>query len=112
MQLIAVSPSSLRSTCQGIAAPPTVYRALNQLMERGVVHRLESLNAFVACAHPAEAHDPAFMICRACDAVAEAQATPARGALGEAARAVGFTIERAVVEAEGLCPDCAEKAEP
>jgi Fur family zinc uptake transcriptional regulator len=52
------------------------------------------------------------MICRECDAVAEAQATPARGALGEAARAVGFTIERTVVEAEGLCPACAEKAAP
>jgi Fur family zinc uptake transcriptional regulator len=92
--------------------PPVAYRALEFLVAHGFAHRIERLNAFIACAHPGASHSPAFMICRACDAVAEAQATPARGALGEAARAVGFTIERAVVEAEGLCPDCAEKAEP
>ena len=90
--------------------PPVAYRALEFLVAHGFAHRIERLNAFIACAHPGATHSPAFMICRACDAVAEAQAAPARGALGEAARAVGFTIERAVVEAEGLCPDCAEKA--
>jgi Fur family zinc uptake transcriptional regulator len=90
--------------------PPVAYRALEFLVAQGFAHRIERLNAFIACAHPGATHSPAFMICRSCDAVAEAQATPARGALGEAARAVGFTIERTVVEAEGLCPVCAEKA--
>ncbi|MEQ8492516.1 MAG: transcriptional repressor, partial [Marinovum algicola] len=56
-------------------------------------------------------HSPAFMICRVCDSVAEASATPTRGALGQAARDAGFRIERTVVEAEGVCPACAEKAD-
>lgn len=90
--------------------PPVAYRALDFLVENGFVHRIEKLNAFIACAHPGQTHAPAFMICRLCDAVAEAQTAPAKGALGTAARAAGFTIESTVVEAEGLCPACADKA--
>ncbi len=91
--------------------PPVAYRALDFLVDNGFVHKIERLNAFVACAHPGESHAPAFMICRVCDAVAEAHSAPAKGALGAAARAAGFQIERTVVEAEGVCPACAEKAE-
>lgn len=90
--------------------PPVAYRALDFLVENGFVHKIERLNAFVACAHPGASHSPAFMICRKCDAVAEAQSAPAKGALGAAARAVGFEIERTVVEAEGICPACTGKA--
>ncbi|MGK7754458.1 MULTISPECIES: transcriptional repressor [unclassified Roseovarius] len=90
--------------------PPVAYRALEFLVGNGFAHKIERLNAFIACAHPGANHSPAFMICRSCDSVAEAQATPARGALGDAARAAGFRIERTVVEAEGLCPACSEKA--
>lgn len=91
--------------------PPVAYRALEFLVANGFAHKIERLNAFIACAHPGASHSPAFMICRLCDSVAEAQSTPARGALGEAARATGFRIERTVVEAEGVCPACAEKAD-
>lgn len=91
--------------------PPVAYRALDFLVAHGLAHKIERLNAFIACAQPGETHAPAFMICRLCDAVAEAHTTPARGALGAAARATGFRIERTVVEAEGVCPTCAEKAE-
>ncbi|MBF9043707.1 transcriptional repressor [Rhodobacterales bacterium HKCCE4037] len=90
--------------------PPVAYRALDFLSENGFVHRIERLNAFVACTHADEAHSPAFMICRLCDTVAEAQSAPARGALGAAAKAAGFQIEKTVVEAEGLCPACVDKA--
>lgn len=90
--------------------PPVAYRALDFLVSNGFAHKIERLNAFIACAHPGTSHSPAFMICRMCDSVAEAQAVPARGALGEAARDAGFQIERAVVEAEGICPACAGKA--
>ncbi|UUV08238.1 MULTISPECIES: Fur family transcriptional regulator [Ruegeria] len=90
--------------------PPVAYRALDFLVQNGFVHKIERLNAFVACSHPGASHSPAFMICRKCDAVAEAQSAPAKGVLGAAARAAGFEIERTVVEAEGLCPDCTEKA--
>ena len=90
--------------------PPVAYRALDFLAENGFVHKIERLNAFVACTHPEERHSPAFMICRLCDAVAEAQSSSAKGGLGAAAQAAGFHIEKTVVEAEGVCPACAEKA--
>ncbi len=90
--------------------PPIAYRALEFLVDNGFVHKIERLNAFVACAHPGENHSPAFMICRLCDAVAEAHATPARGTLGSAAKATGFRIEKTVVEAEGVCPSCVENS--
>lgn len=86
--------------------PPVAYRALDFLVKNGFVHKIERLNAFIACSHPGRTHAPAFMICRLCAAVAETQAAPAKGALGAAARAAGFRIERTVVEAEGLCPAC------
>ncbi|NIZ10755.1 transcriptional repressor [Pseudooceanicola sp. HF7] len=90
--------------------PPVAYRALDFLVKHGFAHRIERLNAFVACAHPGESHSPAFLICRKCDKVAEAEADPASDMLGRSAASVGFLIERAVVEAEGLCPDCREGA--
>lgn len=90
--------------------PPVAYRALDFLTEHGFVHKIERLNAFVACMHPGEDHSPAFMICRKCETVAEAHATPAKRALGAAARDAGFQIERTVVEAEGICPSCADHA--
>lgn len=92
--------------------PPVAYRALDFLAEHGFVHKIERLNAFVACSHPGENHSPAFMICRLCEAVAEAQSSPAKGGLGDAARAAGFQIEKTVVEAEGVCPACVDKADP
>ncbi|MFP4327054.1 MAG: Fur family transcriptional regulator [Paracoccaceae bacterium] len=88
--------------------PPVAYRALDFLVKHGFAHRIERLNAFAACTHPGENHSPVFLICRICESVAEAQADPARGMLGHAAQAAGFRIERVVVEAEGICPRCAE----
>ncbi len=79
-------------------------------MTHGLAHKIERLNAFIACAHPDQIHAPAFMICRLCDSVAEAQSETTRSALTSAAKATGFKIERTVVEAEGVCPGCAEKA--
>lgn len=90
--------------------PPVVYRALDFLVGHGLAHRIERMNAYAACAHPDHDHVPAFLICRACKAVAEAETELAQGRLGAAAKAAGFTIERIVVEAEGLCPDCARDA--
>ena len=96
-----------RLGAEGLGSRPvTAYRALGFLMKNGFVHKIERLNAYVACMHPSQSHHPAFMVCRACRAVAEAQAEPAKGALGQAARAVGFVIEHTVVEAVGLCAAC------
>lgn len=91
--------------------PPVAYRALEFLTDQGFAHKIERLNAFVACTHPDQDHSPAFMICRMCDAVAEAQSVPSEGSLDDAARAAGFQIERTVVEAEGVCPLCADKVQ-
>ncbi len=90
--------------------PPVAYRALDFLVENGLAHRIRRLNAFTACMHPGEAHAPAFLICRSCDAVAEAPAAPVRTALDRAAADLGFVIERSNVEALGLCPACQRAA--
>lgn len=87
--------------------PPVAYRALEFLEEQGLAHRIRRLNAFTACMHPGETHAPAFLICRACNAVAEAPGRAVAQALAGAAQAVGFTVERSTVEAMGLCPGCA-----
>lgn len=86
--------------------PPVAYRALEFLEDQGLAHRIRRLNAFAACMHPGEDHAPAFLICRSCNAVAEAPAAPVRAALDRAAADLGFAVERANVEAVGLCPSC------
>jgi len=91
--------------------PPVAYRALEFLVEHGLAHRVRRLNAFAACTDPGATHAPAFLICRGCNAVAEAPANRVRGALDAAAEGLGFTIERCTVEALGLCPACAKAAQ-
>jgi Fur family zinc uptake transcriptional regulator len=90
--------------------PPVAYRALEFLVEHGLAHRIRRLNAFAACMHPGEAHSPAFFICTGCNQVAEAPGGGVAAAMGDAARAVGFRIERLNIEAAGLCPACQEGA--
>lgn len=87
--------------------PPVAYRALDFLVEQGFVHRIRRLNAFMACMHPGEDHAPVFLICKACNSVAEAPGETVRTAMDAAAAEVGFAIERANTEALGLCPACA-----
>ena len=85
--------------------PPVAYRALTFLVDAGLAHRIERLNAFVACTHPSGGadHDPAFLICNRCGTVAEGEAGRA---MQNSAAAAGFRIERTVLEAEGVCPSC------
>ncbi len=90
--------------------PPVAYRALDFLVKAGFAHKIEALNAYIACAHLGADHTPAFLICRSCRSVAEADTAPERGRLGDAARDAGFKIEHTVVEAQGLCPACQEIA--
>lgn len=96
-----------RMAAEGSGAhPPVAYRALDFLVEHGFAHRIEGLNAYVACPDPARRHRPVFMVCRRCRSVAEAEGLTAAQALGASASALGFRIERTVVEAEGVCPAC------
>lgn len=90
--------------------PPVAYRALDFLVEHGLAHRLQRLNAFAACLHPGRDHAPAFLICRACDALSEQPAAPVRAALADLAAQTGFVVERATIEAVGLCPACRGEA--
>lgn len=99
-----------RIAAEGFGAhPPVAYRALDFLVGHGFAHRIEGINAFVACPCPERRHRPAFLICRGCRAVAEADA-PGEDALAPSAGEVGFLIERTVVETQGLCPACAAEA--
>ncbi len=92
------------------AQPPVAYRALDFLVKAGFAHKIEALNAYIACAHLGADHAPAFLICRNCRIVAEADTSQTPGRLGDAARDTGFIIERTVVEATGLCPACQDAA--
>lgn len=90
--------------------PPVAYRALDFLVTNGLAHKIRRLNAYTACMHPEVDHAPVFMICRACDAVAEAMAQDVRSAVRAVTDAAKFTIERLNVEVLGLCPNCQEAA--
>lgn len=90
-----------------VAAPPTVYRALEFLSEQGLVHRIESRNAYVGCADPEHGHASQFLICGRCGAASEINDGRIPGAIGQCAREVGFRVQHLVVEVIGLCPSCA-----
>lgn len=90
--------------------PPVVYRALDFLVGNGFAHKIEGLNAFVACSDPSAEHSPTFLICRSCESVAETHTHLQSGALARTASDAGFKIERTVIEAEGVCPKCQEDA--
>ncbi len=91
-------------------APITVYRALDFLRENGLVHRIESRNAFVACVHNHSGDDPiVFLICERCGAVGEASGGGVAEALKSAARAAGFLPNSPLIEIAGVCSHCRER---
>ncbi len=100
----------LRATHQGAAAPPTIYRALDFLMEQRLIHKIERLSAFIACSDAGHPHAVQFLICRKCGTVAEMEDRAAERALERAAQREGFDLENAVVEIEGTCAICSEPA--
>jgi len=88
------------------AKPPTIYRALDFLVRMGLAHRIESLNAFVACGVGACERSTIFLICEKCGAAEEFDAGHALVDLKDAARRDGFSIRRTMIEASGLCSAC------
>lgn len=97
-----------RLRIEGLRAPLQVYRALDKLVERGLAHRLESLNAFVACAD-AHCHRKgliAFAICEGCGKVDEFADAVIEERLGDWAGAEGFKVERTTMEIRGKCSEC------
>ena len=90
--------------------PPVAYRALEFLVQNGFAHKIEQLNSFIGCMHPGKDHSPAFMICRNCDSVSEEEALTRNFSVSQIAAKAGFTVEKAVIEARGLCHSCADLA--
>ena len=88
--------------------PPTVYRALEFLTGQGLVSRIESLNAYVPCAHPERDHDCLFFICSRCRSSVELEDPRIGGLLAEDAAALGFVATGRTVEVEGMCAQCAK----
>jgi Fur family zinc uptake transcriptional regulator len=86
--------------------PPTVYRALDFLCTQGIVHRIDSLNAYVACFLPAKPHRALFLLCEACGRAAELEDKRLKEALSACAAAAQFAVEREMVELSGRCRDC------
>jgi Fur family zinc uptake transcriptional regulator len=91
-------------------APITVYRALDFLVAHGLVHKIESRNAYVACSHSHEGMPAALLLCEGCGTVAELDAPETFAALSKRAAGQGFTAERMVLELAGTCDHCAAAA--
>ena len=87
-------------------APPTVYRALDFLLAQGLIHKIESLHAFVGCTHPEHPHAGQFLICTDCGRVDELCRDHLGKALEQEVRRSGFQTQRPVVELLGLCANC------
>lgn len=93
---------------KGLKAPLTIYRALEKLQELGLVHRIESLNAFVACDRGPHAEPVGFMSCERCRKTVELPVDQCEAVLRASARASGFELDRITVEMSGRCTDCIE----
>jgi Fur family zinc uptake transcriptional regulator len=91
---------------EGALAPPTVYRALEFLLEAGLIHRVDTLNAFIACESPEEAHTGQLLVCRSCSRVTELDDPEITRLLTQKARSAGFTADQQSVEIKGLCGSC------
>lgn len=87
-------------------APPTVYRALDFLLEQGLIHRVHSLNAFIGCTRPGHQHEGNLLICSRCGVAQELDSGDLLTALRVAAEEQAFTVDRSMVEIVGLCPAC------
>ena len=101
--LVAQTPEKKRQ------APPTVYRALEFLQQQGLVHRINSLNAFIGCSQPHAYHNSHFLICRRCETALEIADENIAAAVHEIANKAQFGDPQACIEITGLCPNCARK---
>ncbi|MBK1649251.1 Fur family transcriptional regulator [Rhabdochromatium marinum] len=90
-------------------APPTVYRALDFLLEQGLAHKLESLHAYIGCTHPDHPHASQFLICDGCGEVTEVEDASVAASLQAAGQALGFQAKRPIVEVLGTCAQCCAK---
>lgn len=92
------------------AKPATIYRALEFLLDMGLIHKLESDNKFIACHHFGCHHPVQFLICDECGNVQEIQSTGLHDKLDKQAQSVGFVVTRQTIEAHGRCAKCQKQA--
>lgn len=91
-------------------APPTVYRSLDFLLEHKLIHRIDSLNAFIGCSRPGHTHEAQFFICIHCGEAVELTDPKIERALSRDAERLGFDIQKQTVEIAGICPLCQKRA--
>ena len=92
---------------KGLKAPLTIYRALDKLVEAGLVHRIETLNAFVSCDQDHHTEPPAFMICEECKQIIEVGTHAIQRTVMKQAAEQGFEVNQMHVEVSGRCRTCA-----
>lgn len=102
--------AKLKGSSERPAAPPTVYRTLDFLLEKGFIHRLTSINAYIPCCHPRAGHQAAFLICSKCHIVKEASAKGLIEQLDQLADSDEFNAHHSIIEISGLCQQCSNKA--
>ena len=90
------------------AAPPTVYRALDFLLDNGLIHRLATNNTYLACAHPQKHHEGVFLVCSSCGDTQEVHTKGVIDTVKRNAKDYGFTVRHATVEVSGECKQCRE----
>lgn len=93
---------------QAAAKPATIYRALDFLLAQGLVHRVESLNAFVGCSCSGHQHEQLLLICKQCEQVEERMAAGVMQVLAEEFRQAGFSAHSKAIEVHGLCRRCSQ----
>jgi len=118
LDLIAASTRPLKAydllerirESKAINAPPTAYRALDFLVEHGFIHKLESINAYVACRWPEDIHTGTFLVCDRCETASEVTDTDTEDLLRDRARQFGFRLHARTrtLEIHGLCRQCTE----
>ena len=92
------------------AAPPTVYRALDFLMEEGLIHRLDAVNAWIACHDAGGVPHDLLVVCTQCGAVAEISDPAMNRQLAERVAQTGFALTAHETEIRALCPQCQQQA--
>lgn len=102
--------SAQESDGKKVVAPPTVYRALEFLLEQGFIHRIASLNAFVGCSIHNSDHISQFLLCRECGIAIEMESEAINEAVRQNAETYGFAIDTETIEVIGLCTCCQETA--
>lgn len=88
------------------ATPPTVYRALQFLSEEGLIHRIESLNAYMGCVKPARRHNAQYLICGLCGEAVEIEVDEISEAIARRAGVLDFSVSQQMVEVLGFCERC------